>query len=98
MPPPRFVLEKQMSQLAVSYGSNAVPVNNGGVQPDMTRAAAGAVPSPGSGINLEPEIEQVFEIDPERIGFCQGNAGTCRARPAKGTEWCVGHLRSRGEF
>jgi hypothetical protein len=22
----------------------------------------------------------------------------CKARPARGTDWCVGHLRSRGEI
>ena len=25
---------------------------------------------------------------------CKGNEGTCKAHPAKGTDYCIGHLRS----
>ena len=82
-----------MSQLAVSYGRNAVQANSGGIKPGVSVAATGAVASPGSGVSLETET-----VDDTRDGFCQGNDGTCRARAAKGTEWCVGHLRSRGEL
>ena len=30
--------------------------------------------------------------------LCTGNDNTCGARKANGTEFCVGHLRSRGEL
>jgi hypothetical protein len=32
-----------------------------------------------------------------RGNFCAANEDTCTGRKAKGTDYCMGHLRSRGE-
>ena len=32
-----------------------------------------------------------------RGNFCSANDDTCGGRKAKGTDYCMGHLRSRGE-
>ena len=32
-----------------------------------------------------------------RGNFCAANEDTCEGRKAKGTDYCMGHLRSRGE-
>lgn len=32
-----------------------------------------------------------------RGNFCAANDDTCTGRKAKGTNYCMGHLRSRGE-
>lgn len=79
-----------MGKVSVNYGTSAIGVT-GGVT-DLTRrhVTAGSVPVPGSGVALEPTVS----VNDQRDGFCEGNDGTCRARPAKGTEWCIGHLRS----
>ena len=37
-------------------------------------------------------------VDTSRDGFCVAKENTCRARKAKGTDYCAGHLRSRGEL
>jgi hypothetical protein len=34
-------------------------------------------------------------LPPSRDGFCRENDDTCKARQAKGTDYCIGHLRSR---
>lgn len=89
----------EMKQIAVGYGKNAVPLhNNAAKQDNRITVARGAVPMAGSApaptpapIETEPEI-------PSRGNLCCGNNDTCGARRAKGTEWCVGHLRSRGEL
>lgn len=81
-----------MSQLAVSYGANAVPAMGGTTDSSRVKHQAAAVPAIGSGFSLPTEIEH---------DGCAGTNKTgepCGARPAKGTEWCVGHLRSRGEL
>ena len=31
---------------------------------------------------------------PQRVGFCKGNDNTCKARPVKGGDLCVGHQRA----
>lgn len=82
-----------MSQLAISYGQNAVPAMSGSADSSRIKHATSAVPAIGSGVNL-PTIS-------DAISGCHGVTKTgdsCNARPAKGTEWCVGHLRSRGEL
>ena len=33
----------------------------------------------------------------EKRRHCAGNEGSCRGFPARGTDFCIGHLRSRGE-
>jgi hypothetical protein len=79
-----------MKVLAVSYGKNAVGVNSKGVANTGRRSApAGAVLAPGY---------STAKKEPDRTGLCVGNDNTCGARQAKGTEWCAGHLRSRGEL
>lgn len=35
-----------------------------------------------------------YMLPPDRTGLCAGNDDTCGARRAKGTEYCIGHLRS----
>ncbi len=53
------------------------------------------VPAIGSGYSLPTET-----VVDKHIG-CSGmtKAGEpCKASPARGTDWCVGHLRSRGEI
>jgi hypothetical protein len=82
-----------VSQLAVSYGANAVPAMGGTTDSSRVRFQNAATPAIGSGSSL-PTVVQV-------VGGCAdtNKAGEpCGARPAKGTEWCVGHLRSRGEL
>jgi hypothetical protein len=32
-----------------------------------------------------------------RGNFCSANDDTCEGRKAKGTDFCMGHLRSKGE-
>ena len=78
-----------MKVLAVSYGKNAVNVNSKGV-PDTGRRSVpkGAVAVGGYTTTKKPD----------RTGLCIGNDNSCGARQAKGTEWCAGHLRSRGEL
>lgn len=81
-----------MSQLAISYGSNAVPAMGGSADSSRIKHATSAVPAIGSGVNL-PTVSD--------IEGCHGvtkHGESCNARPAKGTDWCVGHLRSRGEL
>ena len=54
-----------------------------------------AVPAIGSGFNLATETTI------EKHVGCSGITKIgepCKARPARGTDWCVGHLRSRGEL
>jgi hypothetical protein len=34
-------------------------------------------------------------LPPSRDGFCRANEDSCKARQAKGTEFCYGHLRSQ---
>lgn len=82
-----------MSQLAVSYGTNAVPAMGGTTDSSRIRFQNAAVPAIGSGSSL-PTVAQA-------VDGCAGfnkSGESCGARPAKGTEWCVGHLRSRGEL
>lgn len=84
-----------MRRIAVSYGSNAVPVMGGTVNPNRVQHQSAAVPMPGSGMNLPTETPV------EKYVGCSGITKfgePCKARTAKGTEWCVGHLRSRGEL
>jgi hypothetical protein len=52
---------------------------------------------------FRPNYNNIFRADPrvalkakEREGKCIGNDDTCGARKAKGTDWCVGHMRSLG--
>lgn len=88
-----------MSQIAVSWGRNAVPAYGGDSDPSRIQASHGAVPAPGSGSSLPTESEVIASVR-ERPS-CAGttkNGSDCGAPPAKGTEWCAGHLRSRGEL
>ena len=84
-----------MGQLAVSYGANAIPAMGG--SPDLSRIKHknSAVPAIGSGASLPTESVV------DRHTGCAGMTKVgepCRARKANGTDWCVGHLRSRGEL
>jgi hypothetical protein len=52
---------------------------------------------------FQPRYDNIFKVDPrialkaqQREGRCIGNDDTCGARKAKGTDWCVGHMRSLG--
>lgn len=52
---------------------------------------------------FRPNYNNLYRVDPrialkarEREGKCLGNDDTCGARKAKGTDYCVGHLRSMG--
>lgn len=55
---------------------------------------------------FQPRYDNIFKRPPgptpeekhaaERAGKCIGNDDTCGARRAKGTEYCVGHMRSLG--
>ncbi len=84
-----------MSQLAISYGANAVPAMGGTTDSSRIQFQNSVVPAIGSGFNLT--IETVVE---KHVG-CSGMTKVgepCKARPARGTDWCVGHLRSRGEL
>lgn len=74
----------------VSVFSHAVPVTSR-VQGGFT-----GVPMPGSGVNLRSESPVA-----EREGLCvelSKSGALCSARQAKGTEMCVGHLRSAGKL
>lgn len=44
----------------------------------------------GAGYSTVPQYR------PDRTGRCKANGDTCRARRAKGTELCIGHLRAAG--
>jgi hypothetical protein len=61
--------------------------------------------------NVKPRVadgfranyNNIYRVDPriamkakEREGKCIGNENTCGARKAKGTDYCVGHMRSLG--
>lgn len=82
-----------MSQLAVCYGPNAVPVMGGTTDSSRVKHQSAAVPAIGSGASLPTRTPTV--------AGCSGlnkQGDPCGARPAKGTDWCVGHLRARGEL
>lgn len=84
-----------MSQLAVSYGANAVPAMGGTTDSSRIKFQNAAVPAIGSGYALAAET-----VVDKHIG-CAGVTKVgepCKARKANGTDWCVGHLRSRGEL
>lgn len=84
-----------MRQIAVSYGSNAIPVAGGSLDSSRIRFQNPAVPAIGSGSALSTET-----VVDKYVG-CSGVTKVgepCKARPANGTEWCAGHLRSRGEI
>jgi len=84
-----------LRQIAVSYGSNATPVMGGSTNSSRVQHQVAATPMPGSGASLPTKT-----VVDKHIG-CSGitKAGEpCRARKANGTDWCVGHLRSRGEL
>jgi hypothetical protein len=58
--------------------------------------------SPISGIRPAAEVpgsQQAPASGPYlgRGNFCAANDDTCEGRKAKGTDYCMGHLRSRGE-
>ena len=57
---------------------------------------------PVSGIRPSAEIPGSRQAPPSgpylgRGNFCATNEDTCTGRKAKGTDYCMGHLRSRGE-
>ena len=57
---------------------------------------------PVSGIRPFAEIPGSRQAPPSgpylgRGNFCAANEDTCTGRKAKGTDYCMGHLRSRGE-
>ena len=57
---------------------------------------------PISGIRPSAEIPGSRQAPPSgpylgRGNFCAANEDTCTGRKAKGTDYCMGHLRSRGE-
>jgi hypothetical protein len=84
-----------LSQLAVSYGANAVPAMGGTTDSSRIKFQNAAVPAIGSGYALTAET-----VVDKHIG-CAGVTKVgepCKARKANGTDWCVGHLRSRGEL
>ena len=84
-----------MSQLAVSYGTNAVPAMGGTTDSSRIKFQNSVVPAIGSGYNLATETTVEKHIG------CSGITKVgepCKARPARGTDWCAGHLRSRGEL
>lgn len=88
-----------MSQLAVSYGANAVPVMGGSADPTRRSVVSGATPAIGSGVSLgSPEPIVIEHIpEPEDRVSCAGitKRGTaCSAPVVRGTEWCAGHHRS----
>lgn len=84
-----------MRQIAVGYGSNAIPAMGGDMATGRTQHQVAAIPMPGSGAALPTET-----VVDKHVG-CAGMTKVgepCRARPANGTNWCAGHLRSRGEL
>lgn len=88
-----------MSQIAISYGANAVPAMGGSTDPNRRSAVTGATPAIGSGASLAgPEpVEIVHHVSAEDRPSCNGitKRGTpCGAPVVRGTEWCAGHLRS----
>ena len=88
-----------MKHIAVGYGQNAVPLHhNAAKQDNRVSVARGAIRMAGSAPAPIPDpVIEDTEIS-SRGNLCVGNNDTCGARRAKGTEWCVGHLRSRGEI
>lgn len=44
----------------------------------------GTSPAPFTGVDYERDTDD----------FCRANDNTCRGRKAKGTDYCMGHLRS----
>ena len=84
-----------MRQIAVSYGANAIPAAGGSMDSSRIQHHNAVVPAIGSGYGLATET-----VVDKHIG-CSGITKVgepCKARPAQGTDWCVGHLRSRGEI
>ena len=84
-----------MKQIAVGYGPNAIPALGGDRDSSRVQFQNAAVPAIGSGSALATET-----IIDQHIG-CSGMTKIgepCKARPARGTDWCAGHLRSRGEI
>lgn len=84
-----------MRQIAIGYGSNAIPATGGSLDSSRVQFQNPAVPAIGSGFALATET-----VIDKHIG-CSGMTKIgepCKARPARGTEWCAGHLRSRGEI
>lgn len=79
-----------MGRVGVNYGRVGVPVYGGPSGSNRLSAVGGARPVPGSGHSLPTEHEN------PREGFCRANDNTCGARKAKGTDLCIGHLRSSG--
>ena len=80
----------------MTYGANAVPVMGGSADPTRRVAAAGARPAIGSGSGLAGPAPVETAVEPDRR-HCAGitkQGIPCGAPPAKGTEWCAGHLRS----
>lgn len=72
---------------AVSYGSNARLAMAGaaGAAPSSSLASTGARAVPGG-------------YDASRCSATKVDGSWCTAHPAKGTELCVGHLRSAGRL
>jgi hypothetical protein len=84
-----------LRQIAVSYGSNAIPATGGTTDSSRVKFQNAAVPAIGSGSALATET-----IVDKHVG-CSGITKIgepCKAQPARGTDWCAGHLRSRGEI
>jgi len=57
---------------------------------------------PVQGIRPSAEVPGSRQAPPSgpylgRGNFCAANEDTCTGRKAKGTDYCMGHLRSRGE-
>jgi len=57
---------------------------------------------PVQGIRPSAEVPGSRQAPPSgpylgRGNFCVANDDTCTGRKAKGTDYCMGHLRSRGE-
>jgi len=84
-----------LRQIAVSYGSNAIPAVGGDTDPSRIRHQNPVVPAIGSGAALPTET--IIDKYAECSGLTKLGE-PCKARPARGTEWCAGHLRSRGEI
>jgi hypothetical protein len=70
-----------MKNAILSHEYHGVPVS--GIRP--AAEVAGSRLAAGSGPYLG------------RGNFCAANDDTCEGRKAKGTDYCMGHLRSRGE-
>jgi len=57
---------------------------------------------PIQGIRPSAEVPGSRQAPPSgpylgRGNFCAANDDTCTGRKARGTDYCMGHLRSRGE-